>query len=160
MVDDNDFIRLEHALIDAGRSIDYPATPNIAAHVHAVLQADRSRPPLRSIFRSRGLAIGLAVIVFVIALLIVIPETREAIAQFLGLRTIHVIEVTPTPTIATPHPRQRRHPVSYRSGNVVRRRWLKRSARPSSRYFCRRLNCRRKCSSRIRSLARAAMRSR
>jgi hypothetical protein len=99
MVEDNAFARLETALSDAGRAIDYPPTPNIAARVRMQLQADRSRQPLRSRFRPRP-ALIVAVVVIVLALLIVIPETREAIAQLLGLRTIRIIEVTPTPTSA------------------------------------------------------------
>jgi hypothetical protein len=105
MMNENDFADLEQALIDAGRSIEYPAMPDIAARVRIRLQADRSRRPMRLQFRLRPALIVAAVIVIVLAALIAIPETREAIAQLLGLRTIHIIEVTPTPTIAHATPR-------------------------------------------------------
>ncbi|MBI5567468.1 MAG: hypothetical protein HY870_21390 [Chloroflexi bacterium] len=105
MTERPDFAKLENALIETGRSIEYPPTPKLAANVRRLLQADRAARPARSIFRSRAIAIGLAVIVVVIALLL-IPQTREVIAQILGLRTIRVIEVAPTPTAvsATPQP--------------------------------------------------------
>lgn len=105
MTDRLDFSKLENALIETGRAIEYPPTPRLAANVRRVLQADRAARPARSIFGSRRVAIGLAVIALVIALLL-IPQTREVIAQILGLRTIRVIELTPTPTMAqaTPQP--------------------------------------------------------
>ncbi len=103
MVND-DFTQLENALIDAGRAIDYPRTPNLAVRVRAELQADRSRRPGR--LRWRPVLIVAAAIVAVLALLLVIPETREVIAQWLGLKTIRIIETTPAPTPvnATPAP--------------------------------------------------------
>jgi hypothetical protein len=105
MAEWHDFQKLESALIETGRAIEYPPTPPLAAHVRGALQADRARRPVRSIFKSRGFAIGLAVIAVVLALLL-IPQTREVIAQILGLRTIRIIEATPTPTapVATAAP--------------------------------------------------------
>ncbi|MFN8597654.1 MAG: hypothetical protein U0559_15910 [Anaerolineae bacterium] len=115
MVERDEFAKLENALIETGRSIEYPPTPKLAANVRLVLQADRSSRPARSIFGTRGFtirpiaAIGLAILAVVIVLLL-IPQTREVIAQILGLRTVRVIEVTPTPTapavtpIPTPTP--------------------------------------------------------
>lgn len=50
---------------------------------------------------------ALAALVIAVSLLIAFPETREALAQLLGLRTIRIIPVTPTPTaplIPTPTP--------------------------------------------------------
>ncbi len=103
MVND-DFTQLENALIDVGRAIDYPRTPNIAARVRAELKTDRSQQPDRR--RWRPVLIVALAIVAAIALLLIIPETREAIAQLLGLRTIRIIETTPTPLPpgATPAP--------------------------------------------------------
>ena len=105
MAEWHDFQKLESALIETGRAIEYPPTPPLAAHVRGALQADRARRPVRSIFKSRGFAIGLVVIAVVLALLL-IPQTREVIAQILGLRTIRIIEATPTPTapVATSAP--------------------------------------------------------
>ncbi len=109
MVDEPNFTRLENALIDAGRSIEYPITPDLASRVRLQLLAEQrgersrlGRPQLRL----RPAFIIAIAIVLALALLLAIPETREVIAQLLGLRTIQVIEVTPTPTIAraTPAP--------------------------------------------------------
>jgi len=97
MVDQRDFEKLENALIETGRSIQYPPTPRLAGNVRQRLQTDRAAPPARSIFRSRRFVIGLAAILLAIALLL-IPQTREVIAQLLGLRTIRIIETTPTPS--------------------------------------------------------------
>jgi hypothetical protein len=99
MAELNEFQKLEQALIDAGRAIEYPPTPNLAARVRAELtgqlNADRPRRPDRARWRL-ALIVALAVLA-AIALLLIIPETREAIAQLLGLRTIRIIEATPTP---------------------------------------------------------------
>ena len=103
MVND-DFTLLENALIETGRALEYPHTPNLAARVRADLQPDR--PGRLQRLRWRPVLIVALAIVAVIALLLIIPETREAIAQLLGLKTIRIIEATPTPTSsnATPAP--------------------------------------------------------
>jgi len=103
MAERYDFQKLEEVLIETGRAIEYPSTPGLAARVRVALQADRARQPARSIFRSRGFAIGLAVIAIVLTLLF-IPQTRDVIAQILGLRTIRIIEATPTPAAPAPTP--------------------------------------------------------
>jgi hypothetical protein len=106
MVDKPNFTRLENALIDAGRSIEYPVTPDLASRVRLQLQADPSRRLVRPRLRWRPAFSVVMAIVLALALLLAIPETRAVIAQWLGLRSIHIIEVTPTPTIAraTPPP--------------------------------------------------------
>lgn len=106
MVDEPNLSRLENALIDAGRSIEYPATPDLAARVRVQLQADPSRRLGRPRLLLRPAFIIALAFVLALALLITIPGTRKVIAQFLGLRTIQVIEVTPTPAVprATPAP--------------------------------------------------------
>lgn len=104
MADDSDFARLEQALIEAGRSIDYPATPNLAARVRPQLPITRSRFSTRRPLRLRPALIVAVAVVIGLALLIAIPQTREAIAQILGLRTIHIIEAPPTPTVAAATP--------------------------------------------------------
>jgi hypothetical protein len=106
MVDEPNFTRLENALIDAGRSIEYPVTPDLASRIRLQLQADRSRHLVPPRLRWRPAFSVIIAIVLALALLLAIPEARTVIAQLLGLRTIHIIEVTPTPTIAraTPPP--------------------------------------------------------
>ncbi len=92
----NEFAKLEQALVSAGRGIAYPATPRLATRVRATLEAEQRRP---SVWLPRPAFIALVAIVIAFALLIAFPETREALAQFLGLRTIRIIPVTPTPTV-------------------------------------------------------------
>ena len=106
MAELNEFQKLEQALIDAGRAIDYPPTPNLAARVQVNLKTDRPRQPDRPIGRLRPAFVVALAVLAAIALLLIIPETREAIAQLLGLRTIRIIETTPTPRppAATPAP--------------------------------------------------------
>jgi hypothetical protein len=95
MAEFDEFHKLEQALIVAGRAIEYPSTPNLAAQVRAQLNVDRPRPPDRP--RLRPAFVVAFAILAAIALLLIIPETRQAIAQLLGLRTIRLIETTPTP---------------------------------------------------------------
>ncbi len=104
MVEPGEFQKLEEALINAGRAIEYPRTPLLAARVRAELAEQLRLDQPRRLDRTRlrpALLVALAVIA-ALALLLIIPETREAIAQLLGLRTIRIIETTPTPQPQTP----------------------------------------------------------
>jgi hypothetical protein len=106
MAELHEFQKLEQALIEAGRAIDYPATPDLAARVRTGLHGElrRERPRLfdRPVRRWRPAFVVALAILAAIALLLIIPETREVIAQWLGLRTIRIIETTPTPPGAIP----------------------------------------------------------
>jgi hypothetical protein len=89
-----EFEKLESALVRAGREFDYPATPAIAARVREELMPG-SAPASRSWLR---LLVPIAVaIVFALALLLALPTTRDAVAQFLGLRGLRIFYLTPTP---------------------------------------------------------------
>ena len=121
MVSEQDFAELENALFRAGKVIVYPATPPLAAHVRATLEAqsatlNRRGDSVRAAAQPRAwslprwslaarvaLATAIAVLL-ALAVLLVSPETREAVAQFFGLRTIKIIYVTPTPVIVTATP--------------------------------------------------------
>jgi hypothetical protein len=81
MVEPGEFRKLEEALIEAGHAIEYPPTPDLAAHVRAELKPDRLRQLDRARWRP-AFVVALAVIA-ALALLLIIPETREAIAQLL-----------------------------------------------------------------------------
>jgi hypothetical protein len=102
MVSENEFVKLEAALIRAGKSIDYPSTPPLSVRVRAELQTPSAR-------RARTLprlawSIAIALII-ALALLLAFPETRDALAQIFGLRTIRIIPTTPTATpVAPPTP--------------------------------------------------------
>ncbi len=90
----------------------YPATPRLAVRVRAALEAEQSRRPLRLWLLQPRLAWSLAAaILLALALLLAYPDTRNAIAQLLGLRSIQIIVVTPTPTpSATPTARPQETP--------------------------------------------------
>lgn len=117
MVDqENDFERLERALVRAGRAVDYPPTPAIAARARQALTSEAAHPSSMPSAgnrlltqQSRRVMLTLAAaIVLALALLLALPEAREAVAQFLGLRGLRIFYVTPTPssplTTATPLP--------------------------------------------------------
>ena len=101
MAELNEFQKLEQALIDAGRVIEYPRTPDLATRVRTQLNGELRhewpRQPDRPLGRWRPAFVVVLAIIAALALLLIIPETREAIAQLLGLRAIRIIETTPTP---------------------------------------------------------------
>lgn len=98
----NEYEKLENALFRAGREMAYPATPAIAVNVRAQLTREpvaAPRPWLR-VFVPLAAALILA-----LALLLFIPVTRDAVAQFLGLNGLRIFYATPTPTAQpTPSP--------------------------------------------------------
>lgn len=96
---DNDFEKLEQALVRAGKAVTYPSTPALAIRVRAELERT---PAPRVMGLWRRAFIVLAALVIALALLLVFPETRQALAQFLGLRTIRIFPITPTPTLTAP----------------------------------------------------------
>ena len=100
MAELDEFQKLEGALIEVGRTIDYPRTPNLAARVRAELNTRQPRSARRP--RLRPVWVVVLAILAALALLLIIPETREAIAQLLGLRTIRIIEAPPQPPTASP----------------------------------------------------------
>jgi hypothetical protein len=108
---------LERALVDLGRHLEFPPTPNFAARVRQQLaeRPDRPRPwweslapgRVRSRWRSflpvqRRLAFTLvALIALAGAVLAISPEARTAVAERLGLRGVQIQEV---PALPTPMP--------------------------------------------------------
>lgn len=99
MKSEYEFEKLEEALIRAGRDMVYPVTPPLAARVRASLEAKQSRRILHPWFAQPRFAWSLAIaLLLAVALLIASPDARNAIAQWLGLRGLQIIVVTPTPT--------------------------------------------------------------
>ncbi len=96
---DNDFEKLEQALVRAGQAVIYPPTPALALRVRAALD---QAPASRRQWLPRRTFVTLAALVIAAGLLLAFPEAREALAQFLGLRTIRILPVTPTPTLTAP----------------------------------------------------------
>jgi hypothetical protein len=94
---EQDYEKLEQALVSAGRSIRYPPTPPLAVRVRGGQASSRRFALLPQWVAPAVIALAVA-----LALLLAFPDTREALAQFLGLRTIRIIPVTPTVTTGTP----------------------------------------------------------
>lgn len=97
----NEFEKLENALVRAGRELEFPPTPAIAARVRAELALPA---PQNAGNAWRRIRVPLALaIVLALALLLTLPAARDAVAQFLGLPQLRIFYVTPTPTpTATP----------------------------------------------------------
>ena len=91
---------LELALVELGRSIDFPPTPDLAPRVRERIAAER--PPRRSILPARRtLVIALAVAAVAIGALMAVPGTRAAILEFFGVRGVAIERVETLPTVPT-----------------------------------------------------------
>jgi hypothetical protein len=84
---------LEQQLADLGRGIEWPATPSLAPAIKNLIRARRPW------FESRW-AIAAAVAIAVLVALLAYPPSRDAIADFLNLRT----RFQPVPHLQTPSP--------------------------------------------------------
>lgn len=95
----NEFSRLEEALVRAGREFTYPPTPALADRVQRELQTSAPvRVAERTGWFSPRLLVPIgAAVVLALALLMLLPSARDAVAQFLGLRGLEILYVTPTP---------------------------------------------------------------
>jgi hypothetical protein len=98
---------LEAELLTLGRHLDYPATPDIAAGVRDTLAAQPAPIPLSQarLSRTRRWAVLAAagVLVLLVTALAVVPTSRNAIADRLGLRGADIV-ITPTAVVPTPDP--------------------------------------------------------
>ncbi|HEX5504158.1 MAG TPA: hypothetical protein VFW96_16150 [Thermomicrobiales bacterium] len=104
---------LERALSDLGARLAYPPTPDLARAVRGRLVA--APPPRRPFWAAfapapRRLALALVALALLLAAILgAVPATRTAIADYLGLRGIRIVYVTPSlpaalPPTATPAP--------------------------------------------------------
>lgn len=99
-----EFALLEEALVRAGQALDYPSTPPLAGRVGYLLRRD---PGPSGVWRARlaawrplarRIAVPLALgLILSFALLLVFPDARRAVAQFLGLPSLRIFYTTPTP---------------------------------------------------------------
>lgn len=94
---------LERALRDLAAALDFPPTPALAARLRAVLPERRQRRrfwPRPSRLRLAGAAL-LFVLLLAGLVVLLVPATRNAVADRLGLRGVH-IQLVPrlTPAIA------------------------------------------------------------
>lgn len=91
---------LERALANVGSILRYPPTPDITGRVLENLDLPRMRT--RSWFPSISffprVAFVVIAAVFALVLLFAYPDARDALAQFIGLRTVRIIPVASTPT--------------------------------------------------------------
>jgi hypothetical protein len=110
---------LERALADLAASLEFPATPDLAAAVGARLDEAPApgSPPARARARRgwsagrpgwRRLAVaGLAAVLLAAAVLVASPGTRQAVARRLGLRGVGVELGGPPPPTVTTRPGER-----------------------------------------------------
>ncbi|MCI0437743.1 MAG: DUF4367 domain-containing protein [Chloroflexi bacterium] len=111
MAEDSGHAWFESELYAIGREMAYPPTPDVIGRVGVRLRQKPSRgfgmPLLRRPTPLRAaLAVLAALIVLAGVALALIPSSRDALAEFFGLRNIRVIQVdgTPTPATGTPAP--------------------------------------------------------
>jgi hypothetical protein len=91
---------LELALVELGRSLEFPPTPDLTARVRERIAAERA-PRRRVTFfpARRALVVALAVIAVSVGALMAVPGTRAAILEFFGLRGVKIERVETLPTV-------------------------------------------------------------
>ena len=90
---------LELALVELGRSTEFPATPDIASRVRERIAAEQ--PPRRSFLPKRTLVIAVAVAAVAIGALMAVPGTRGAILDFFNIGGVAIERVETLPTVPT-----------------------------------------------------------
>lgn len=103
---------LERALIDLGRRLAYPPTPDLAGRVRERLLARPTRRPGSIAFLTSRRALAWAAVVLALlagCLLLLSPDARRVVAERLGLPGVTIRYVQPptsviTPSTATPLP--------------------------------------------------------
>jgi hypothetical protein len=88
---------LEQALLDLGRRLELPPTPDLAAAVTRRLAAPK--PTGRPWFARRRLVLVLAALVVALGAAFAVPPARTAILEFLGLRGATIERVAELPDI-------------------------------------------------------------
>ena len=91
---------LELALVELGRSIDFPPTPDLTSRVRERIATEH--PPRRSFLPARRtLVIALALLAVAVGALMAVPGTRAAILEFFGVRGVAIERVETLPTVPT-----------------------------------------------------------
>jgi len=91
---------LELALVELGRGIEYPPTPDLASRVRARIAAERApKPRFDFLPTRRALVVALAVLAVSLGALMAVPGTRAAILEFFGLRGVSIERVDTLPTV-------------------------------------------------------------
>jgi hypothetical protein len=90
---------LELALVDLGRHVEFPPTPDLTPRVRARLAEKPSRArSLARGYRNR-VAIALAVLAVAVGAVMAVPQTRAAILEFFRLRGVTIERVDELPTV-------------------------------------------------------------
>jgi hypothetical protein len=87
---------LELALVELGRRLEFPPTPDLAPRVRERLAEGR---PGRAVRSRRGLALAFAVLAVAVAAVMAVPQTRAAILEFFHLRGVTIERVQELPTV-------------------------------------------------------------
>jgi hypothetical protein len=91
---------LELALVELGRSLEFPPTPDLSARVRERIAAERAPRPRLAVFPARrALVIALALLAVSVGALMTVPGTRAAILEFFGLRGVAIERVETLPTV-------------------------------------------------------------
>jgi len=91
---------LELALVELGRSLEFPPTPDLAPRVRERIAAERA--PRRGVTffpARRALVLALAVLAVSAGALMAVPGTRAAILELFGLRGVTIERVENLPTV-------------------------------------------------------------
>jgi hypothetical protein len=88
---------LELALLDLGRHVEFPPTPDLAPGVRTRLAAGPAAA--FGLLRRRALVLALGVLVVALAAVLAVPQTRAAILEFFHLRGVTIERVGELPTV-------------------------------------------------------------
>jgi hypothetical protein len=89
---------LERTLVELGRGLSWPETPALASRVRARLAARRPSRRL-ALPERRTLALAFALLAVAVGAVMAVPQTRAAILEFLGLRSVAIERVEELPTV-------------------------------------------------------------
>ena len=87
---------LELALVELGRRVEFPPTPDLTPRVRERLAEGR---PGRAFGGHRTLALAFAVLAVAVAAVMAVPQTRAAILEFFHLRGVTIERVQELPTV-------------------------------------------------------------
>ena len=91
---------LELALVDLGRRLEFPATPDVAPRVRARLAEGAPERGLPRAYTWRRIAaVALVVLAVAIGAVMAVPQTRAAILEFLHLRGVTIERGGALPTL-------------------------------------------------------------
>lgn len=91
--------QLEGALRDLGRDEHFPPTPDIAAAVGESLREEHS-PRSPGLFQPLPRRLAAAAVIALLlagAAVLAIPDARDGVADWLGIRSVAIVEMTATP---------------------------------------------------------------